>query len=236
MKDYRNIEDQISKALGLHRRPVAVAFLDAAPKDVAKFTGTEPSGCSFWRLAAAGGTFFTVHADHYNCAIGSHTHNIPLPPERAQELDQTIAFMTGIGYIKMEEVGGIPRLPKTAAAIVYAPLADTPVAPDIVLFSGTAGQVMLIQEAAQRAGCAAPLPLLGRPTCMALPAALAHGVTVSTGCIGNRVYTDIAPDELYAAVPGKALARIAGQLETIMAANATLSDYHHQRRQSLGTE
>jgi len=236
MTDYRKIEDQISKSLGLHRRPVAIAFRDEAPAGVAKFTGTEPSGCSFWRLAAGGRTFYTVPADHYNCAIGSHTHNIPLPPERAQELDQTLAFMTGIGYIKMEEVGGIPRLPKTPAAIVYAPLADTPVEPDVVLFAGTASQVMLIQEAAQRAGTAAQLPLLGRPTCMALPAALAHGVTVSTGCIGNRVYTDIAPDELYAAVPCKALAQIAGQLETIMAANAMLSDYHHQRRQSLATE
>jgi uncharacterized protein (DUF169 family) len=236
MTDYRKIEDQVSKALGLHRRPVSVAFLDAVPAEVTKFTGTEPSGCSFWRLAAAGRTFYTVPADHYNCAIGSHTHNIPLPPERADELDQTLAFMTGIGYIKMEEVGGIPRLAKTPSAIIYAPLGDTPVAPDVVLFAGTAGQVMLLQEAAQRAGSAAQLPLLGRPSCMALPAALAHGVTVSSGCIGNRVYTDIAPDELYAVVPGKALAQVAGQLETIMAANAKLSDYHHERRQSLATE
>jgi len=236
MTDYRKIEDQVSKALGLHRRPVSVAFLDAVPAEVTKFTGTEPSGCSFWRLAAAGRTFYTVPADHYNCAIGSHTHNIPLPPERADELDQTLAFMTGIGYIKMEEVGGIPRLAKTPSAIIYAPLGDTPVAPDVVLFAGTAGQVMLLQEAAQRAGSAAQLPLLGRPSCMALPAALTHGVTVSSGCIGNRVYTDIAPDELYAVVPGKALAQVAGQLETIMAANAKLSDYHHERRQSLATE
>lgn len=230
------MEGEISTALGLHRRPVAVAFLDVVPDGIAKFHGTEPSGCSFWRLAAAGRTFYTVPADHYNCAIGSYTHNIPLPPERVQELDQTLAFMTGIGYIKMEEVGGIPRLPKTPAAIVYAPLGDTPLEPDIVLFSGTGGQIMLLQEAAQRAGSAARLPLLGRPTCMALPAALAHGVTLSSGCIGNRVYTDIAPDELYMAMPGKALARVASQLETIMAANATLSDYHHQRRQSLATE
>jgi hypothetical protein len=34
-------------------------------------------------------------------------------------------------------------------------------------------------------------PLLPRPTCMALPAALAQGVVASSGCIGNRVYTEL---------------------------------------------
>jgi len=37
------------------------------PAGVPNFTGTEPSGCSFWRLAASGRTFYTVPGDHYNC-------------------------------------------------------------------------------------------------------------------------------------------------------------------------
>ena len=37
------------------------------------------------------------------------------------------------------------------------------------------------------AGVMANAPLLPRPTCMALPAALAQGVVASSGCIGNRV-------------------------------------------------
>ncbi len=41
--------------------------------------------------------------------------------------------MTGIGYIRIEEVPGIPRLPVTPVAVVYAPLGDTPVEPDVVL-------------------------------------------------------------------------------------------------------
>jgi uncharacterized protein (DUF169 family) len=95
---------------------------------------------------------------------------------------------------------------------------------------------MLLQEAAQRAGIGVSAPFLGRPTCMALPAALVHGVVVSTGCIGNRVYTDLGEDELYVAVPGKDLARIADQLQTIVAANTTLSEYHRGRRQALSRE
>src|SRR6185436_4688128 len=104
-----------------------------------------------------------------------------------------------------EEVPGIPVLPKTPAAVVYAPLGDTPVDPDVVLFSGPAARVMLLQEAATRAGVAATLNTLGRPTCMALPAALAHGMVASTGCVGNRVYTGTEEGELYAAIPGHVL-------------------------------
>src|SRR5207245_407068 len=108
--DYRAIERQLTEALGLQRRPVAVAFRSTPPAGIPKFTGTEPSGCSFWRLAAAERTFYTVAADHHNCPIGSYTHNMPLPPERSGELTQTLGLMTELGYLKMEEVPGIPRL------------------------------------------------------------------------------------------------------------------------------
>src|SRR6266849_10871536 len=102
MTDYRGLEQRLSEALRLERRPVAVTFQQNPPAGVSKFNGTAPSGCSFWRLAAEGRTFYTVPSDHYNCPIGSHTHNIPLPEERAKELDQTLSLMTSVGYIKME--------------------------------------------------------------------------------------------------------------------------------------
>jgi uncharacterized protein (DUF169 family) len=223
------------EATGLKKRPVAVKFSDAAPAGIEKFTGTEPSGCSFWRLAAAGKVFYTVPSDHYNCPIGSYTHSISLPPERAKELEQTLGLMAQIGYLKMEEVPDIPRLPKEPRAITYAPLGDTPVEPDVVLFAGAASQIMLLHEAAMRAGCAAALPILGRPTCMALPAAMAHGSVVSSGCIGNRVYTGLDEGEMYVVVPGKDLSRVANELETVASANAQLSQYHQQRRASLAS-
>ncbi|MGC1105568.1 MAG: DUF169 domain-containing protein, partial [Candidatus Acidiferrales bacterium] len=218
--NYNALEKAIMKAMDLQKRPVAVKFLDAAPAGIEQFTGTEPSGCSFWRLAAAGKVFYTVPQDHYNCPIGSYTHAISLPPERAKELDDTLGLMAQIGYVKMEEVPDIPRLAKQPAAIVYAPLGDSPVEPDVVLFAGAASQIMLLQEAAMRAGCAAAIPILGRPTCMALPAAMAHGSVVSSGCIGNRVYTGLGEDEMYFVVPGKSLSRVAGELETVVSANA----------------
>jgi uncharacterized protein (DUF169 family) len=236
MIDYRTIERQLTEFLGLRRRPVAVAFRPAPPAGLPKFNGTEPSGCSFWRLAATERAFYTVPADHHNCPIGSYTHNIPLPPDRVAELPQTLALMTELGYLKMDEVPGIPRLAQTPGVVIYAPLAESPVDPDVVLVAGRPCRVMLLQEAALRAGIAAPAPLLGRPTCMALPASIAHGVIASAGCVGNRVYTGLGDDELYVMVPGKDVARVAAEAETIASANLKLSDYHRERRRALATE
>ena len=133
MVNYAQAEQRLTDALGLARRPVAIAFRDTPPSGVAKFEGTQPSSCSFWRLAADGRSFYTVPADHYNCPVGSYTHNIPLPPDREPELMQTLSLMSDIGYIRMEEVPGVPRLPQTPAALVYAPLGDTVADPDVVL-------------------------------------------------------------------------------------------------------
>jgi uncharacterized protein (DUF169 family) len=235
MTDYGTIERLLRERLGLTRRPVAVAFRDVPPLGVKPFTGSEPSSCSFWRLAMDGRAFYTVPSDHYNCAIGSYTHNIALPAERASELPKLLDIMTGLSYLKMEEVSGIPRLPKTPAAIVYAPLGDTPTDPDVVLFIGPPGRLMLLQEAALRAGVAARVPFLGRPTCMALPAALT-GTVASSGCIGNRVYTGARDDELYVVVPGRDLSRVTEEAEAIAKANAALAEYHRGRRASLATE
>jgi uncharacterized protein (DUF169 family) len=236
MRDYERAERLFVEMLGLNRRPVAVAFRDAAPAGLSKFTGTEPSGCSFWRLAAGGQVFYTVPGDHYNCPVGSYTHNIALPPERQAELEQTLGLMAGIGYLRMEEIPGVPQLHRTPGVVIYAPLSRSPLDPDVVLFAGQPARIMLLQEAALRAGVLANLPLLARPTCMAIPAALAGGVVASSGCIGNRIYTGIGPDELYCAVPGRDLFRVADEVETIAMANAKLTEYHQARLALLRSE
>lgn len=235
MPDYKALESQFQRVLHLSRRPVAVAFREEPPPKTEQFSGSEPAGCSFWRLAAEGRTFSTAPSDHYNCPVGSYTHHIDLPQDRAQELPSILGTMTSLGYLKMEEVPGIPVLPEAPKNIVYAPLGDTSADPDVVLFVLAPGKLMLLEEAAIRAGAASKLPLLARPTCMAIPAALAHGLVTSAGCIGNRVYTRIGEDELYAALPGRALEAVAAELDTIASANATLAEFHRARQSQLST-
>ena len=235
MTNYRELEECLMLALRLPHRPVAVAFLDEPPAGVSRFQGAAPSGCSFWKLAQAGGAFYTVPSDHYNCPVGSYTHNISLPLDRAGEFDETLSLMAGAGYLKIAELPGIPRLLETPAAILYAALADTPQAPDVVIFTGRPGRLMLLLEAAVRAGTAVPPAMMGRPTCMGLPVALQQGTTTSFGCIGNRVYTELGEDEFYAFVRGGDLEAIAAEAQTIAAANAALERYHRERKDTLAS-
>jgi uncharacterized protein (DUF169 family) len=105
--------------------------------------------------------------------------------------------------------------------------------PDVVIAGGRPAPLMRLQEAAARAGAASNLPLLGRPTCMALPAAMAHGSVMSTGCIGNRIYTGLGDDELYVMIPGNRLEDVVRELRVIQKANLALQEYHQQRKVSL---
>ena len=233
--NWRTLEEKIAGRVKLGRRPVAVSFRESQPSDVKRFDGTQPSGCSFWRLAAEGRTFYTVPEHHFNCAVGAYTHNIALSPEREMETEQTLKMMFVLGYVSPEEVPQIPRLARGPKAIVYSPLGEAPGEPDVVLFALKPAGAMLLQEAANRAGVGTGAPALGRPTCMALPSSLQHGTITSLGCIGNRVYTGLGEDELYVVIRGRDLATVAEALDTIGSANAALEDYAKGRREQLST-
>jgi len=232
---WKAIEGRIAARVELPRRAVAVAFLDSIPPDLDKFDGTEPSGCSFWRLAASGKSFYTVPENHFHCAVGAYTHNLPLPPAREKDTEQTLQIMFALGYLTPEEVPQLPRLAQSPAAIAYSPLGDAPFAPDVVLFACQPFAAMLLTEAAGRARIASAAPPMGRPTCMALPAALETGSLLSLGCIGNRTYTGLGRDELYFAVRGKDLEALADALDIVARANQELQRYAEGRRAELGT-
>jgi len=87
MPDYRRLEQQFSETLGLERRPVAVKFQKTPPAGVPNFTGTEPSGCSFWRLAASGRTFYTVPVTITTTRLGAT--RITFPSRRNAQRNST---------------------------------------------------------------------------------------------------------------------------------------------------
>jgi uncharacterized protein (DUF169 family) len=231
----REVEQSFANVIVTGKHPVAVTFLHAPPSGVQKFDGSQPSGCSFWRLAAAGRTFYTLPENHFNCAVGAYTHNIALSPGRERETEQTLKMMFDLGYVKPEEVPQIPRLPTPPKAILYSPLGEAASVPDVVLFAAKPVAAMRLHEAVHRAGLSGGRPALGRPTCMALPAALQYGAITSFGCIGNRVYTGLGDDELYVVLRGSDLPRVADALRTIITANAALQSYANDRRSQLST-
>jgi uncharacterized protein (DUF169 family) len=225
---------KLSELLSLASAPVGIAFRAAAPAGVSRVARPGPAGCAYWKLAAEGGVFYTEAADHYNCPVGSYTHGVELPAERAAELQQVIGTFVSLQYIKMEEVPALPRRTEAFGVAVYAPLAAMPVDPDVVLVRGHARQIMLVAEAARAAGIGHDGAAMGRPACAMIPEAMrsARGNT-SLGCIGNRVYTGLGDAELYFTIPGPRLADVVGKLETIVHANRELEKYHLGRRASL---
>jgi uncharacterized protein (DUF169 family) len=216
--------------LALTHTPVAISFVDAPPPNVPRVSELAPAGCAFWLRAARGEVFYTLPEDHKRCPVGAHTHNVPLTDADKKELEGLVGTMVGLEYLTMDDVAKIPTRRSPLAVAVYAPLAQAPVRPDVVLVRGTVRHLMLLAEAAQAAGFAATAPTMGRPTCAVIPEAINGARPASSfGCIGNRVYTQLTDGEGYAALPGPALAAIEAKLGMIVRANHELEKFHHAR-------
>jgi uncharacterized protein (DUF169 family) len=227
----------LTQDLGLSKQPVAVGFFDDdAPAGVEQWSGgAVPAGCAFWREAWEGRTFYTVPADHYNCAVGSYTHNIPQPVERETALNDTIGFMISSGYLQMAEVPMIPVLPRTPRYIAYGPAEERRFRADVVVIAARPAAMMLIYEAALRSGVGnMATPALGRPGCAVLPMALQSGSSaMSFGCKGNRTFTGLPDEELYLAIPGTKWDAVADALRTIANANATMETHYKKHEATV---
>ncbi|TLY36386.1 MAG: hypothetical protein E6K60_07870 [Nitrospirae bacterium] len=220
----------LQNLLGLELPPVAIAFRDSPPPNIARVESPQPAGCGYWRLAAAGNVFYTEASDHYTCPVGAHTHGVELPAHVAEELNAVIQTMIGIQYITLEDIPKIPRRHEPFRVALYAPLAAAPFEPDLVLVRGTVKQLMLLAEAAQAAGVAADGATMGRPTCAVLPQTLQSGhAATSFGCIGNRIYTGLKDDEGYYCLPGAKVAVVVQKLSVIAEANRHLEVFHKAR-------
>lgn len=220
----------LTELLHLTSPPVAITFVDDAPSGVPHVSAMEAAGCGYWRRAAEGEVFYTVADDHKRCPVGAHTHNVTLSPAEQQELTGLVQTMVGLSYLTMAEVPQIPTRKTPLKAAVYAPLAASPLPPDVVLVRGNAHQLMLLAEAAHAADAAGTGPTMGRPTCALLPESINSGRTAASfGCIGNRVYTGADESEAYFAIPGAQLAAVEGALAVIVRANEELEKFHRGR-------
>ena len=197
-----------------------------------------PAGCSFWDKAMDGAVFYTEQSDHFNCAVGCHTHRIPLPAERSEELSETIELMVQNKYLAMEEVPNIPTLPESPAVVAYGPVDEAPFQPSVVLLVCNAEQAMVLYEGALREGVGAMVtPTLGRPTCAILPMTLqSESVALSLGCTGNRVFTGVQPGEVYLSVPGDQWVPFATSAIAVFSANERMHEHYLGCQQRIAAE
>jgi uncharacterized protein (DUF169 family) len=228
-----NTAMDVEDALELDGAPVAISFLQQPPEGVAPWDGGPvAAGCVFWQRARQGQTFYTVPAEHYNCAVGAHVHGMELPDGRREELTAVVELMAGAGYVDPGEVPSIPVVAEAPRYIAYGPAATVPFDADVVVVAATPAKAMLLHEAALRAGVA-PMaaPATGRPGCAVLPLAMQSGQAALTlGCAGNRLSTGLRDEELYSAIPGPAWPAVVEALASIVQANATMDEFYRQRQ------
>ena len=234
MSNYRKLADDLMHFLDLSLPPIAISFCDRIPAGVTSFDGVVPAGCVFWQLAATR-TFVTSAKDHELCAIGVHTHHLSGASEsQRQELQEALKAMGGLDYVREEEVAAIPVLQHEARHVIYGPLADFPLDPEVVLLFADAQQGLILSEAAARIDKGMP-PAMGRPACAVVPQVLNHGsAAMSLGCCGARAYLDALSDSVAMwAFPGSKLDQYCEQIAVLARANNTLMAFHERRRQDV---
>jgi uncharacterized protein (DUF169 family) len=232
MSNNAKVAADLSSFLQLSLPPVAVSFPDVAPDNVPHVDGVVPAGCSFWQQAASR-TFVTSAQDHALCSIGVHTHHMADPaPSHQSELADALQAMSGLDYVRAEEVAALPVITREIKYAVYGPLAQFPLDPEVVLLFAHARQGLIISEAVARVDKGVPAAM-GRPACAVIPQVLNRGsAALSLGCCGARAYLDALSDGI-AAFPGNKLEEYCAAIDTLARANKTLTLFHTRRREDI---
>ena len=235
MSEFNRLGQDLKESLRLQKEAIAVSFLDEVPKDIPRYGGPEvPSGCSFW-VKCQDSTFYTVAEDHLNCPIGTITQGFSIPEERMGEAQTLFELMVDNRYVSTQELENVPKIKSTPKAVVYSTLSRVTSGPDVVLLACNAYQAMLLSEAVIASGFGGFSGPMGRPTCAALPVTLeSENPTLSLGCIGNRVYTQLGEDQMVITIPGKKLDAIVTNLSDMVKTNALLEGAHTEKKQITG--
>ena len=225
-----NLAQSLTDSLHLALPPIAVSFADQIPDGIPAFQGSAPAGCRFWQEAASR-VFATVSSDHSLCSIGVYTHNLETTPAEQTDLVNALNIFGQLGYVRPDDVPLIPVLKRAAKVVVYGPLGQTPLAPDVVLLFVKADQALILSEASQQLEAGLP-PAMGRPACAVVPQAFNTGRTaMSLGCCGARAYLDVlTPDVALYAVPGSQLEAFTERVAVLSKANTVLTAFHTRRR------
>ena len=180
-------------------------------------TGQVPAGCVFWNHGAER-TFATAAEDHANCSVGSYTHGF-LTLEEAAGKDDVEAVLAA-GWVDEAAVMGLPHVAERPGSVVYGPLAETSVAPDIVLLRINGFALMSLKSACPE------LVIEGKPQCHIVAMAKDQGaVAASVGCALSRARTGMRPEEMTCVIPGARLAEVVDSLEATVDLDRMMAHY-----------
>ena len=232
MKD-ANLDQRLTSALSLTVPPLAIMFSND-PADAPAPEAPVPAGCSFWELGTRQ-RLTTSASDHRFCSVGVHTHNLrDAAASHGAELEVALGAMTGLGYVKPDEVASIPVMSESYRYVTYSPLADAKNPVSVVLVVADANRSLTLTEAVARVDGGAP-PAMGRPACALVPHVANSGAAaLSLGCCGARAYMDTLTDDIVLwGFPGERLEPYVEAIEILAKANTVLSRFHTERRRAV---
>ncbi|MDQ2726824.1 MAG: DUF169 domain-containing protein, partial [Actinomycetota bacterium] len=131
-----------------------------------------------------------------------------------------VAELVGVGWVGPDLLDQIPKVAERPAAVVYGPLGDTPIEPDVILLRVNARQLMVLSDALPG------LTIQGKPQCHVVALAKEQGVpAASVGCALSRQRTGMRPEEMTCALPAGRLDSIVADIERTAAIDATVGRY-----------
>ncbi len=223
----------LTQSLALTLPPIAIHFTDELPTGIAPLGKRVAAGCRFWQEAATS-TFVTSPEDHEACAIGTYTHNLAGSAAHEKDRGDALKIFADLGYLPPAELERVPVLAERRRHVVYGPLAEMTLSPDVVLLFVRANQSLLLSEAAAGVDGGTP-PAMGRPACAIVPQAMnTQTAALSLGCCGARAYLDTLTDDVALfALPGARLEAYVARIAELAKANAILTTFHQIRRRDI---
>ena len=229
MPEYEEIAGELTRLLGLAHPPLAITFATGPPEGVPYFddpfpapaldgrSGRVAAGCVFW-IKAAERTFATAAEDHGNCSVGSLTHGLMSLGEAAEQAD--VAALVESEWVSPEMLPDIPTVKARPHSIIYGPLSETPVDPDVVFLRLSAKQLMVLHDAWPS------LRVEGKPQCHIIAIAKEQGeVAVSVGCMLSRARTGMSASEMTCAIPAASVAALVESLRSVREADDRVASY-----------
>jgi uncharacterized protein (DUF169 family) len=120
-------------------------------------------------------------------------------------------------------VPGIAHVPEQPGSIVYGPLTEMPIKPDVVFLRLNAKQAMVLDDALGR------VRFEGKPQCHVIAIAKQEGVpAISVGCMLSRVRTGMSNNEMTCAIPIDRLADTVEKLRRNASIERTVASYAAQ--------
>lgn len=227
--DYAAAAGRLTDMLSLASPPLAITFTSQEPAGIPRYEGAMPkptadgrtgkvtAGCVFW-MKAADRTFKTCSEDHANCSVGSLTHGF-IPLDVAASHDDVKA-MVQVGWVTPEMFPGIPVVKERPSCVVYGPLAETPIDPDVVFLRVNGKQAMALHDAMP------DIRFEGKPQCHIIPIAKEQGqVALSVGCMASRTRTGMSNTEMTCAIPAGKLDEVLDKLASGCAADKAIAGY-----------